>query len=159
MVLNASSGVPPAFAQLDSRRSIIGVDGVSSVSAGAVDGLASREAAKDHDRLRKLEMEVLHLKSQLARQQTSLDGSTVATTSSPFTQKEDGGDEPVEPTLMLAPPPHSMGDLGCGIDKTELRFFRGKEFRTRYFGPHNASMAFVEVCVMLSSAMFKTIAC
>lgn len=27
----------------------------------------------------------------------------------------------------------------------EMRFFRGKEFRTRYFGPHNASMAFSQL--------------
>ncbi|PHH66420.1 hypothetical protein CDD81_7475 [Ophiocordyceps australis] len=70
---------------------------------------------QDHDRIRRLELEISQLKGQLVSR-----GSTHSTAN--------GTDETVG-----------------GAEKGELRFFRGKGFRTRYFGPHNASMAFVEL--------------
>ncbi|RCI11928.1 hypothetical protein L249_4210 [Ophiocordyceps polyrhachis-furcata BCC 54312] len=84
-----------------------------------------------HERLRRLELEMSQLKSQMAR---PYDGSTVGGTRSPSTYEDDAAEihECIE-AVNLA------GENG------ELRFFRGKGFRTRYFGPHNVSMAFVEL--------------
>ncbi|EFY84518.1 hypothetical protein J3459_021645 [Metarhizium acridum] len=134
-VVNASSGIPPPFAQLDSRRfGIGGADGPS--------GFSSRE---DHERIRRLELEIAQLKNQLARPggTGSFDGSTVAATDSPATRKDENlteSDGVPRPDVQECIEAGSMSG-----DKGELRFFRGKGFRTRYFGPHNASMAFVEL--------------
>ncbi|KAH8177904.1 fungal specific transcription factor domain-containing protein [Sarocladium implicatum] len=136
-VVNASSGIPPPFAQLDSRRFGIGVD-----------SYASRD--QDHDRIRKLELEIAQLKSHLTRpggighgiRGASFDGSTIAATNSPLTQD---GIVPETATDPKAEVEASMAASNMNGEKGELRFFRGKEFRTRYFGPHNASMAFVEL--------------
>jgi hypothetical protein len=137
-VLNASSGVPPAFAQLDSRRG-----GEATSSNRDADLHVPAQASKDQDRLRRLEHEVAHLKAQLIRQAaSSFDGSTIAATNSPSTQKDEAGDLPHHEQDMLANYPDDGPATG---DNPELRFFRGKEFRTRYYGPHNASMAFTEV--------------
>jgi hypothetical protein len=133
-VVNASSGIPPPFAQLDARRFGLG------------DSLSPRDSdvvRQDHDRIRKLELEIAQLKNMLARPgaKDSLDGSTIAGTNSPSTQKEDND-------IDAATRPEVQECLVAGKlvgEKGELRFFRGKEFRTRYFGPHNASMAFVEL--------------
>ncbi|OAQ74347.1 C6 zinc finger domain-containing protein [Pochonia chlamydosporia 170] len=134
-VVNASSGIPPPFAQLDSRRfGIGGGDGPS--------GFSSRE---DHERIRRLELEIAQLKNQLTRPggSGSFDGSTVAATDSPATRKDENLAE-----NDGAPRPEVQECIDAGNmsgEKGELRFFRGKGFRTRYFGPHNASMAFVEL--------------
>ncbi|KAG8423252.1 hypothetical protein J3458_000162 [Metarhizium acridum] len=134
-VVNASSGIPPPFTQLDSRRfGIGGADGPS--------GFSSRE---DHERIRRLELEIAQLKNQLARPggTGSFDGSTVAATDSPATRKDENlteSDGVPRPDVQECIEAGSMSG-----DKGELRFFRGKGFRTRYFGPHNASMAFVEL--------------
>ena len=134
-VVNASSGVPPPFAQLDARRFGIG------------DSLSPRDSdviRQDHDRIRKLELEISQLKNLLQRPGgvSSLDGSTLATASSPGTQRDEGND-------VLAPRPEVQecieASKNMSVENGELRFFRGKNFRTRYFGPHNASMAFVEL--------------
>ncbi|CAI0647361.1 unnamed protein product [Colletotrichum noveboracense] len=143
VVLNASSGVPPAFAQLDSRRNgELAMGGTKETDMSLV-----REAAKDHDRIRRLELEVAQLKTQLTRQaMSSFDGSTVAGTNSPHTQKDESTDTPANDpcanTHQMEKCWHQYSDGGAN---SELRFFRGKEFRTRYFGPHNATMAFIEV--------------
>ncbi|PFH62298.1 hypothetical protein XA68_14158 [Ophiocordyceps unilateralis] len=85
----------------------------------------------DQERLGRLELEIAQLKSQLAR---VYDGSTLGGTHSPSTHKDDAAEvqECIEAVNLTG-------------EKGELRFFRGKGFRTRYFGPHNASMAFVEL--------------
>ncbi|KAJ3957976.1 hypothetical protein N0V92_005468 [Colletotrichum tropicale] len=143
VVLNASSGVPPAFAQLDSRRNgELAMGGTKETDMSLV-----REAAKDHDRIRRLELEVAQLKTQLTRQaMSSFDGSTVAGTNSPHTQKDESTDTPANDpcanTHQMEKCWHQYSDGGAN---SELRFFRGKEFRTRYFGPHNATMAFIEL--------------
>ncbi|KAI5462170.1 hypothetical protein BGZ63DRAFT_403434 [Mariannaea sp. PMI_226] len=133
-VVNASSGVPPPFAQLDSRR--FGMDPST--------GLSPRDpefARQDHDRIRRLELEIAQLKNQL-RPGLNLDGSTVAgTTTSPTTQN----DNPNVPDPSVREVHESIEATNMSGEKGELRFFRGRGFRTRYFGPHNASMAFVEL--------------
>jgi hypothetical protein len=136
-VVTAASGAPPPFAQLDHRR------------YGFGDSLSPRDSdvvRQDHDRIRKLEQELSQLKNLLQRQvgSTSLDGSTIGATSSPGTHKEEVNDadpttRPEVQECIEASKINAAGDTG------ELRFFRGKNFRTRYFGPHNASMAFVEL--------------
>ncbi|KJZ80454.1 hypothetical protein HIM_00304 [Hirsutella minnesotensis 3608] len=134
-VVNASSGLPPPFAQLDSRRLGLGGD------AGPV--FSARE---DHERIRRLELEIAQLKNQLTRPgggAASYDGSTVGGTHSPSTQKDDtlaDGETAARPEVQECIDASNMSG-----EKGELRFFRGKGFRTRYFGPHNASMAFVEL--------------
>lgn len=136
-VVNASSGVPPPFAQLDSRRFGV-VDGATGLSPRDSDF-----ARQDHDRIRRLELEIAQLKSQLTRPGVaSFDGSTVAATNSPATQKDETHGEP-DPSIREVQ--ESIDATNMSGEKGELRFFRGKGFRTRYFGPHNASMAFVEL--------------
>ncbi|KAK1958575.1 hypothetical protein LY78DRAFT_751070 [Colletotrichum sublineola] len=141
VVLNASSGVPPAFAQLDSRR-----NGELAMPGKEADMSVIREAAKDHDRIRRLELEVSQLKTQLTRQaMSSFDGSTIAGTNSPHTQKDETGETPAADPCANNSEMQSCWHQYSDGDKSELRFFRGKEFRTRYFGPHNATMAFIEL--------------
>ncbi|RFU73180.1 c6 zinc finger domain-containing [Trichoderma arundinaceum] len=137
-VVNASSGIPPSFAQLDSRRFGIG---------DAVSGFSPRDselARQDHDRIRRLELEITQLKNLLSRPgAASLDGSTVVGTNSPSTQKDEAAaDGEARPR---AEEQEIIEKSGMAGENGELRFFRGKGFRTRYFGPHNASMAFVEL--------------
>lgn len=138
-VVNASSGIPPPFAQLDSRRFGIGADVFTS----------SRDtdyARQDHDRIRKLELEIAQLKNLLTKPgagSASYDGSTIGATHSPATL--DGGHVPETVQDPKAEVQECMAATNMTGEKGELRFFRGKGFRTRYFGPHNASMAFVEL--------------
>ncbi|KAG7127597.1 Transcription factor asR3 like protein [Verticillium longisporum] len=160
VVMNASAGVPPAFAQLDSRRHGLGLGhghghshghshghagpDMSVASSGASDACVRDAAAtKDHDRIRRLELEVAQLKGQLTHHQngSSFDGSTVAASNSPLTDKN-ACESPSDPDAdQVHPACYGFTEN----EKAELRFFRGKEFRTRYFGPHNATMAFLEL--------------
>ncbi|KAM3513368.1 hypothetical protein MY11210_002949 [Beauveria gryllotalpidicola] len=140
-VVNASAGVPPQFAQLDSRR--FGL-------ADAVAGFASRDPdvlRQDHDRIRRLELEIAQLKTQLLRPgaSASFDGSTIAGTNSPATQKDGTSPHDADPNAPRPEVQECIDATNASDEKVELRFFRGKGFRTRYFGPHNASMAFVEL--------------
>ncbi|KAH7273772.1 hypothetical protein FSOLCH5_001345 [Fusarium solani] len=135
-VVNASSGVPPPFAQLDSRRFVDPTTGLSPRDPEFV--------RQDHDRIRRLELEIAQLKNQISRTGVSFDGSTVAaTTTSPQTQKDDAHSGEPDPSVREVH--ESIEATNMSADKGELRFFRGRGFRTRYFGPHNASMAFVEL--------------
>lgn len=133
-VVNAAAGVPPQFAQLDSRR--FGIDGLHARDSDL--------ARQDQDRIRRLELELAQLKTLITRPGAiSFDGSTVAATSSPATQKEENatdGEPAIRPEIQEV-----IAATNASDEKVELRFFRGKGFRTRYFGPHNASMAFVEL--------------
>lgn len=102
--------------------------------SGEVVHASSTLLAPDRDddhRLRRLELEIAQLKSQLGR---PYDGSTLGGTHSP---------QPDEDETMEVQ--ECIEAVNLSGEKGELRFFRGKGFRTRYFGPHNASMAFVEL--------------
>ncbi|KAI9901707.1 hypothetical protein N3K66_003524 [Trichothecium roseum] len=138
-VVNASSGIPPPFAQLDTRRFGLHTDTASILTPRNPDIIR-----QDHDRIRKLELEIAQLKNLIGgKGSTSLDGSTVAGTNSPTTHRDENNNDPDAP-----PRPEiqeCIDAANASGDKGELRFFRGKGFRTRYFGPHNASMAFVEL--------------
>jgi hypothetical protein len=102
-----------------------------------------RRDARESDRIRRLELEVAQLKNLLLKQQqASLDGSTVRERSPPPPPDRDKPD--TESGRELVPPPFLQTQDTCA-EREELRFFRGKEFKTRYFGPHSAFLAFQEV--------------
>ncbi|KAK4228919.1 fungal-specific transcription factor domain-containing protein [Podospora fimiseda] len=96
-----------------------------------------RKDARDTDRIRRLELEVAQLKNQLAK--GSGDGSNAQEQYPPEPKPEE---EPEYPVLEL---PSYLRAQTTTADKEELRFFRGKEFKTRYFGPHSAFLAFHEL--------------
>lgn len=98
-----------------------------------------RRDSRETDRIRRLELEVAQLKGLLSKQVASLDGSTVNDHSPPVHRPEVEND-PIPTTNPLFQPTQDPF-----ADKEELRFFRGKEFKTRYFGPRSAFLAFSEV--------------
>lgn len=189
--LNVKSGIPAgafstssAAQNLDRRGSLsagtLNVSGdASNVTAGLyrreLESAAAREQQRDHDRIRKLELEVATLKNLLSSTVTaaasagrgilSTDGSTVVADNSPADQRRDAelpaaGDDVVIPQT---PPPYAQDgehQQEChAVDKDELRFFKGKEFKTRYFGPHNACMAFQEVSRYSQSVPLRGLVC
>ncbi|CAK7236938.1 hypothetical protein SCUCBS95973_009778 [Sporothrix curviconia] len=114
-------------------------------------------ALVDGDRMRRLELEVAQLKQLLAsaagmaannanplqKLLAPSDGSaTLHDDDSPL--DKDGGRAPSPPTTFVETIYGSSGAAAMQVGD-ELRFFRGKEFKTRYFGPHNACMAFSEL--------------
>ena len=105
--------------------------------------LYRRDSSRESDRIRRLEDEVAQLKSILSRIPTSDEGTTL-NQDSPY--KADGRQAPANDNEL----PCYLQERLCGGDEEELRFFRGKEFRTRYYGPHNAYMAFSEVIPLFS---------
>ncbi|KAK3304098.1 uncharacterized protein B0T15DRAFT_230268 [Chaetomium strumarium] len=126
-------GLPPtALAGLDARLSLPSTGGESPYF---------RKDGREADRIRRLELEVAQLKSLLTKQISSLDGSTVQDRSPPDHPKSDA-DAEAEHEVVL--PPFLQTQQTCA-DREELRFFRGKEFKTRYFGPHSAFLAFQEL--------------
>ncbi|KAF3765654.1 hypothetical protein M406DRAFT_255078 [Cryphonectria parasitica EP155] len=100
------------------------------------DSLVRKDGVRDFDRLRRLEMEVTQLKNLLAKSVGS-DGSITLHDSPAAVQRPD-------PELVPENKLPEFMQYGHDADN-EMRFFRGKEFRTRYFGPHNASMAFSQL--------------
>ncbi|KAG6100330.1 hypothetical protein E4U30_004919 [Claviceps sp. LM220 group G6] len=139
-LVTAPAVVPPLLTPLDMRRLGIG--------SSSGDGTLSFSSRGDNDRIRRLELELSQIKNLITRAGggTSFDGSTISATDSPSTKRDEN---PTESDGL----PRPQSDMQECLDATtvaagekgELRFFRGKGFRTRYFGPHNASMAFVEL--------------
>ncbi|GAB1313520.1 N-terminal binuclear Zn cluster-containing protein [Madurella fahalii] len=122
-------GLPPnALAGLDAHLSLPSTGGESPYF---------RKEGRESDRIRRLELEVAQLKSLLLKH-SSLDGSTVQDPS-PHDPKSDAEHE-----HEVEVPPFLQTQETCA-DREELRFFRGKEFKTRYFGPHSAYLAFQEL--------------
>lgn len=101
------------------------------------DSLVRKDGVRDFDRIRRLEIEVTQLKNLLAKSVGS-DG-TITLNESPAAAPRPEAAELIPETKL----PEFM-QYGHDADN-EMRFFRGKEFRTRYFGPHNASMAFSQL--------------
>jgi hypothetical protein len=99
-----------------------------------------RKLPGDYDRIRRLELEISQLKNLVAKQ-GSYDGSTIHADSSPSDQRTVVATE-VENHPNLALDPYGQGP---NADEVELRFWKGKEFKTRYFGPYNATLAFCEL--------------
>lgn len=99
------------------------------------DNLVRKDGVRDFDRIRRLELEVTQLKDLLSKHVGS-DGNLTLF-------KESAA--PPKPEAEL--PEHRLpAFMQYGHDAdNEMRFFRGKEFRTRYYGPHNASMAFSQL--------------
>ncbi|KAJ0125260.1 hypothetical protein J7T55_006605 [Diaporthe amygdali] len=100
------------------------------------DNLVRKDSARDFDRIRRLEIEVSQLKNLLSKQLGS-DGGLAVDAASQATVRPDPDLVPEHKLPEFMQYGHDAGD--------EMRFFRGKEFRTRYFGPHNASMAFSQL--------------
>ncbi|EAQ86867.1 hypothetical protein CHGG_08120 [Chaetomium globosum CBS 148.51] len=124
-------GLPPtALAGLDARLSLPSTGGESPYF---------RKDGRESDRIRRLELEVAQLKNLLVKQ-VSLDGSTVQDRS-PLLDHPKSDVEP-EPEVEVPPFLQTQETVA---DREELRFFRGKEFKTRYFGPHSAFLAFQEL--------------
>ncbi|KAI4868146.1 hypothetical protein F4820DRAFT_150759 [Hypoxylon rubiginosum] len=92
-----------------------------------VESSVLRDAARDHERIRRLELEVAQLRGTLAKQ-ASLDGSTIA--ASPSTLK----DSAKEGQSALSNP--SFTPKNC--EAHEYQNLRGHDFKTKYYGPHNA---------------------
>ncbi|KAI1381119.1 hypothetical protein F4677DRAFT_402178 [Hypoxylon crocopeplum] len=84
-----------------------------------------RDAARDHERIRRLELEVAHLRGTLSKQ-ASIDGSTIV--ASPSTLKDSVKDGQSIP---------STTPQNC-VEVSEYQNLRGHDFKTKYFGPHNA---------------------
>ncbi|KAL2024115.1 hypothetical protein VTK56DRAFT_9895 [Thermocarpiscus australiensis] len=123
-------GLPPsALSGLDAHLSLPSTGGESPYF---------RRDGREADRIRRLELEVAQLKYLLTKQ-ASLDGSTVHDRPPP----EPKPDEAYVHAQVEVPPFLQTQDTSA--DKEELRFFRGKEFKTRYFGPCNAFLAFQEL--------------
>ncbi|KAI1654211.1 fungal-specific transcription factor domain-containing protein [Daldinia decipiens] len=86
-----------------------------------------RDAVRDHDRIRRLELEVAQLRSALSKQ-ASIDGSTMV--ASPSTSKDSAKDGPSAPSNPTCTPQN--------VEVCEYANLRGHDFKTKYFGPHNA---------------------
>jgi len=102
--------------------------------------LYRRDSSRDTERIRRLELEVAQLKTLLSRN-TASDESTTLNQDSPYKSDAKEAAEDHEPM------PYYVQERLQESDPKgdELRFFRGKEFKTRYYGPHSAFIAFGEV--------------
>ncbi|KAK1761090.1 multidrug resistance regulator 1 [Echria macrotheca] len=123
---------PTALAGLDVRLSL--------PSSGGGESTFLRRDSRETDRIRRLELEVAQLKGLLTKQVSSLDGSTINDHSPPVLRPEVEAEPVVNTTHPLFQPTQDPF-----ADKEELRFFRGKEFKTRYYGPRSAFLAFSEL--------------
>lgn len=96
----------------------------------SADGLVPKDTARDHERIRKLELEVAQLRNALAKQ-SSADGSTVV--ASPATTRDASKDTP----------PSYWNHPGGGFaNPEEISRIKAAEnamcFKSRYYAPHSA---------------------
>jgi hypothetical protein len=108
-----------------------------------------KDAHREDDRIRKLELEVAQLKNLLTKQLASDSSSTVVghSPNSPVTHSAPGPqDEETVPSSQQAQDlfSSSLKQDNC-LEKEELRFYRGREFKTRFYGPTSAWIALKEV--------------
>ncbi|KAK0662550.1 hypothetical protein QBC41DRAFT_235018, partial [Cercophora samala] len=126
-----------------SQGALTGLDSRLSLPSTGGESPYFRKDGRDLDRIRRLEMEVSQLRNLLINKHggASVDGSTLQDHSPPEPKHhEDDERDKEEPEL-----PQFLQVQTTTADKEELRFFRGKEFKTRYFGPHSAFLAFQEL--------------
>ncbi|KAK0741851.1 hypothetical protein B0T21DRAFT_120749 [Apiosordaria backusii] len=125
-----------------SQGALTGLDSRLSLPSTGGESPYFRKDGRELDRIRRLELEVAQLRNLLVSKGggASIDGSTLQDHSPPEPKHaEDDEHEKEEPEL-----PPFLQVQTTTADKEELRFFRGKEFKTRYFGPHSAFLAFQE---------------
>ncbi|KAI0457161.1 hypothetical protein F5B21DRAFT_99007 [Xylaria acuta] len=95
----------------------------------SADGSVPKDAARDHERIRKLELEVAQLRNALAKQ-SSVDGSTIV--ASPATTRDASKDTP--PSYWIHP-----GASFANPDETaRIKAAENALCFKRYRGPHNA---------------------
>ena len=106
-----------------------------------------RKDTRDSDRIRRLELEVAQLKSLLLKQAQapSVDGSSTLQERSPQEAKQGNDEQAEQEQRREVEVPPFLQTQETSADREELRFFRGKEFKTRYYGPASAFLAFQEL--------------
>ncbi|KAI0911387.1 hypothetical protein F4823DRAFT_561036 [Ustulina deusta] len=102
-----------------------------------VDGAVLKDAARDHERIRKLELEVAQLRSALTKQ-SSMDGSTVA--ASPATNRDATKDTP----STSWPQPNAGFINADEIARIKCKL-NAMCFRSRYCGHNNAWSSLKEI--------------
>ncbi|KAK4204715.1 hypothetical protein QBC40DRAFT_272259 [Triangularia verruculosa] len=125
-----------------SQGALTGLDSRLSLPSTGGESPYFRKDGRELDRIRRLELEVAQLRNLLVSKNggASVDGSTLQDHSPPEPKHHEDEEREKEPEL-----PQFLQVQTTTADKEELRFFRGKEFKTRYFGPHSAFLAFQEL--------------
>ncbi|KAB5586215.1 fungal-specific transcription factor domain-containing protein [Coniochaeta sp. 2T2.1] len=134
-----------------SQSLLASIDGRLSLPGGPGDSLlftTRKDALREHDRIRKLELEVAQLKNLLTKQASLDSSSTVVGHSPPSPKNHDGllgqGDASV-PSSQQPQDIYAEFKQDVFSDKEELRFYRGREFKTRFYGPTSGSIALKEL--------------
>ncbi|RYC55804.1 hypothetical protein CHU98_g10404 [Xylaria longipes] len=114
-----------------------GSGGIQHPVRQSADGSVLKDAARDHERIKKLELEVAQLRNALAKQ-PSVDGSTIVV--SPATTRDASKDTP----------PNYWTHPGAGfVNPDETARIKVTEnamcFKSRYHGPHNAWSSLKEI--------------
>lgn len=120
----------------DSRR----LNGTQHVLRPGLDSSALKDSARDHERIRKLELEVTQLRNALGKQ-SSVDGSTIV--ASPATTRDTAKDTPpTVPSVWC----HSAGIFSDADATTRAKAMdHAMCFKSRYCGPHNAWSSLKEI--------------
>lgn len=135
-----------------SQSVLASIDGRLSLPSGSGDSLfypRKADALRENDRIRKLEVEVAQLKSLLAKQ-ASLDSSSTVVGHSPASATNPEGSRGPDGESGVPAPPrpqdiYSHLKQDAIVDKEELRFYRGMEFKTRFYGPTSGCIALKEL--------------
>ncbi|KAI1820938.1 hypothetical protein F4861DRAFT_542476 [Xylaria intraflava] len=128
---SVSNSVKHRFTSADNDFTSLTSDNRPPPARWDADGTVLKDAARDHDRIRKLELEIAQLRNALAKQ-SSVDGSTIA--GSPATAKDARKDTP--PAFF----PHASVAASADPDgfSPAKAIKNAMNFKTRYAGPHNA---------------------
>ena len=132
-----------------SQSLLASIDGRLSLPGGGSPGdsllFSRKDALREHDRIRKLELEVAQLKNLLTKQPSLDSSSTVVGHSPPSPWNQDGPAGQADASV----PCSQAQDMYA--DKEELRFYRGREFKTRFYGPTSGIIALKEVLLQFAS--------
>lgn len=140
-----------------SQSLLASIDGRLSLPSANGDSLLyhRKDALRENDRIRKLELEVAQLKNLLTKQASLDSSSTVVGHSPPSPRTHDvpPGTDLEESVPSSQQQQHIFDHLKQDIyaDKEELRFYRGREFKTRFYGPTSACIALKEVLLHLKN--------